>query len=58
MMKEEDFMKRRVKLGRRLLTMILCAVMVFTSVTAPMNVTTVEAALLGVLLNESGSILK
>ena len=55
MMKEEDFMKRRVKLGRRLLTMILCAVMVFTSVTAPMNVTTVEAALLGVLLNVSGS---
>ena len=48
-------MKRRVKFGRRLLTMILCVAMVFTTVSAPMNVTTVEAALLGVLLSANGS---
>lgn len=48
-------MKRRVKFGRRLLTMILCAVMIFANVSAPTNVMTVEAALLGVLLNAVGS---
>ena len=51
-------MKRRVKFGRRLLTMILCAAMVFTNVNAPMNIITVEAALLGVLLEADGSNIK
>lgn len=48
-------MKRRVKFGRKLLTMILCAVMIIANVSAQMNVLTVEAALPGVLLGVSGS---